>query len=87
MPPVQASKKANEKEVYSNLQERRVGQQPNYKLGQLVRTADIKKYSQMVQIDLTKYIHLLRSYTILYLAIESTIYPRKIIKTYCYQQN
>ena len=87
MTPVQASKKANEKEVYSNLQERRVGQQPNYKLGQLVRTADIKKYSQKVQISLTKYMHLLRSYTKLYLAIESTIYPRNIIKTYCYQQN
>ena len=87
MTPVQASKKANEKEVYSNLQERRVGQQPNYKLGQLVRTAAIKKYSQKVQISLTKSMHLLRSYTILYLAIESNIYPRNIIKTYCYQQN
>ena len=41
MTPLQASKKTNEKFVYSNLQERRVKQQPNYKLGQLVRTADI----------------------------------------------
>ena len=38
---VQASKKTNEKLVYSNLQDRRVKQQPKYKLGQLVRTADI----------------------------------------------
>ena len=39
----QASRKWNEKEVYSNLQDRRVRQQPKYKLGQLVRTADIKR--------------------------------------------
>ena len=43
MTPVQASKKVNEKEVYSNLQDRRVKQQPKFKLGQLVRTADIKR--------------------------------------------
>ena len=43
MTPIQASKKANEKEVYSNLQDRRVKQTPKYKLGQLVRTAEIKK--------------------------------------------
>ena len=40
--PIQASKKANEKLVYSNLQDRRVSQQSKYELGQLVRTADIK---------------------------------------------
>ena len=43
MPPVQASKKSNEKLVYSNLQDRRAKQQPKYKLGQPVRTADIKR--------------------------------------------
>ena len=43
MTPVQASKKSNERKVYSNLQDRRVRQQPNLKIGQLVRTADIKK--------------------------------------------
>ena len=43
MTPNQASKKSNEKIVYSNLQDRRVRQQPKFKLGQLVRTADIKK--------------------------------------------
>ena len=43
MTPLQASKKLKEKEVYSNLQERRVRQQPKFSLGQLVRTADIKK--------------------------------------------
>ena len=42
MSPVETSKKANEKEVYSNLQDRRIKQQPIYKLGQLVRTADIR---------------------------------------------
>ena len=43
MTPIQASKKSNEKLVYSNLQDRRVRQQPKFKLGQLVRTADIKR--------------------------------------------
>ena len=43
MTPVQASKKVNERKVYSNLQDQRVKQPPKDKLGQLVRTADIKK--------------------------------------------
>ena len=43
MTPNQASKKIIEKEVYNNLQDRRVKQKPKYKLGKLVRTADIKK--------------------------------------------
>ena len=41
--PIQAGKKSNEKEVYSNLQDRRVRQQPKLKLGQLVCTSDIKR--------------------------------------------
>ena len=40
---IQASRRSNEKLVYSNLQDRRVKQQPKEKLGQLVRTADIKR--------------------------------------------
>ena len=43
MTPIQASKKVNEKEVFSNLRDDRVKRQPKYKLGQLVRTADIRK--------------------------------------------
>ena len=43
MTPNQSSKKSIERKVYSNLQDRRVRQQPKFKLGQLVRTADIKK--------------------------------------------
>ena len=43
MTPVQASKKSNEKLVFSNLQDRRVRQKPKFKLGDLVRTADIKR--------------------------------------------
>ena len=43
MTAIQASEKPNEKLVYSNLQDRRVRQQPKYKLGQLVRTVDIKR--------------------------------------------
>ena len=43
MTPIQASKKSNEKLVYSNLQDRRDKQIPKFNLGQLVRTADIKR--------------------------------------------
>ena len=44
----QASKKIKEKEVYQNLQNR-VKQKPKFKLGQLVRTADIKSLQQVRQ--------------------------------------
>ena len=60
MTPIQASKKSNEKEIYSNLQDRRVRQQPKYKLGQLVRTADIEKIFSKG--DSTNYSH--KQYTI-----------------------
>ena len=43
MTPIQASKKSNERKVFSNLQDRRVRQKPKFKLRQLVRTADIKR--------------------------------------------
>ena len=43
MTPIQASKKSNEKEVYSNLQNKRKKLNPKFNLGQLVRTADIKR--------------------------------------------
>ena len=43
MTPIQASKKTNEKIVYNNLKDNREVQKPKFKLGQLVRTADIKK--------------------------------------------
>ena len=43
MTPIQASKKSSERKVYSNLQDMRQKQSPKYKLGQLVRTADIKR--------------------------------------------
>ena len=43
MTPNRASKKSNERKVYSNLKGKREIQKPKYKLGQLVRTADIKK--------------------------------------------
>ena len=38
-----ASKKVNEKLVYSNSQDRRIRQKPNFKLADLVRTANFKK--------------------------------------------
>ena len=43
MKPIDASKKSNEKLVYNNLKDDRDKQLPKYKLGQLVRTADIKR--------------------------------------------
>ena len=38
-----ASNKANERKVYSNLQDGRDKQLPKFNLGRLVRTADIKQ--------------------------------------------
>ena len=43
MKPIDASKKSNEKLVYNNIKDDRDKQLPKYKLGQLVRTADIKR--------------------------------------------
>ena len=43
MKPINASKKSNEKVVYSNRQDKRVKQRPKFKLGDLVRTADNKR--------------------------------------------
>ena len=43
MTPIQASKKSNAKEVYSNLKDNREVRKPKFNLGQLVRTADIKR--------------------------------------------
>ena len=43
MTPIQATKKANEKIVYSNLQDKRKILNPKYKLGQLVRVSDIRR--------------------------------------------
>ena len=43
MKPIDASKKSNEKIVYSNLKDKREVRKPKFKLGDLVRTADIKR--------------------------------------------
>ena len=43
MKPIDASKKSNEKIVYSNLQDKRKILIPKYKLGQLVRVSDIRR--------------------------------------------
>ena len=42
MTPIQASKKSNESEVYTNLQDKRKKRKPKYQLGDLVRTADAR---------------------------------------------
>ena len=70
--PIVSSKKSNEKEVSSNLQDRRVRQQPKFKQGQLVRTADIKRVfskgdSKSFHINYTQK---LKSYKTLFLAID-----------------
>ena len=41
--PNQASKKSNEKIVYNNIKDNREVRKPKFKLGDLVRTSDIKK--------------------------------------------
>ena len=43
MTPLRASKRSNERKVYSNLQDKRRKLNPKFKSGQLVRTADIKR--------------------------------------------
>ena len=42
MTPDQASKKRNENDVYSNLQDKGQKHKPKFKLGQLVPTTDIR---------------------------------------------
>ena len=76
MTPNQASKKSNEKFVYNNLKDNRKIQKPKYNLGDLVRTADIKRvfskgdstnYSYKLY-TITEYIHdTIPSYRIDYL--------------------
>ena len=41
--PIQASKKSNQKLVYNNLKDNRKFRKPKFKLGDLVRTSDIRK--------------------------------------------
>ena len=53
MTTIRASKKVNEKLVYSNLQSKRKMFNPKYKPGQLVRTADIKRV--FIKSDSTSY--------------------------------
>ena len=55
MTPSQASKKANEKKVYCNLQDRRIRQQLKFKLGQLVRTVDIKNVFSKIDSTIWSY--------------------------------
>ena len=90
MSPIQASKKSNEKIVYNNLKDKREIRKPKFKLGQLVRTADIKKvfskggstnYSYKLY-NITEVIHdTIPSYRINYLPeryIENLLLPTKL---------
>ena len=73
MKPIDASKKSNEKEVYSNIEDRRVRQKPKFKLRQLVRTADFKRVFSKV--DSTNYSYKLYTITVI---IQDTIPSYKI---------
>ena len=76
MKPIDASKKSNQKLVYNNLKDDREVLKPKFKLGQLVRTADIKRvFSKGDSTSWSKknYIQSQKSFTIVYLAIELTI--------------
>ena len=58
MTPIQASKKTNERLVFSNLKDNREIQTPKYKLGQLFVQLIFEKYSQeeIVQIIIINFI-------------------------------
>ena len=83
MKPIDASMKINEKEVYSNLQDKRKKPNPKYKLGQLVHTADTKRLFSKG--DSTNYSY--KFYTITEVIhdnfhhIDLTTYRRVIMKT------
>ena len=53
MTPNQASKKSNEKKVYSNLKGNREIQKPKFQLGRLVRTVSRKEIVQIIVIIYT----------------------------------
>ena len=86
---IQASKKSNEKEDYSNLQDRRVRQEPKFELGQLVRTVDVKRV--LSRGDSTNYSYKLYRITqVLYNTVRRYIIdylPRDKMKIYYYLQN
>ena len=86
MTPIQASKKSNEKEVCSNLREI---QKSKLKLGQLVRTADLKRVFSKGDSTSWSYklYKILKSYMTLFVAIELTINPRDKMKIYYYPLN
>ena len=75
-------KKAKEKFIYSNLQDRRDKQAPKYKQGQLVRRADIKR--NFIKGDSTKCSYKLHTLTEV---INDTMpsYPFKYLPERCIQ--
>ena len=85
MTPLEASLKKNEILVYSNLKNNREVRKTKFRLGQFVRTADIKRIKRVSVMMIQQNFHIghtrqLKSYTILFLALELTIYPRDIMK-------
>ena len=82
MTPLEASLKKNWKLVYSNLKDKSEIRKPKFILSQFVRTADIKRVLVKViqQIFHIDYTQKLKSYTMLFPAIDLTIHPRDIMK-------
>ena len=89
MKPIVASKKPIDKSVYQNLRDKRVKQKAKFKLGQLVRTADIKRVFSKG--DSTNYSYKLYTTTeVIHNTIPShrkDYLPRDIMKTYYYQHH
>ena len=88
MTPVRASKKVNQKTVFSNLLEKREKNKPKQNSGDFVRTADIKKFSvqEIEQITATIYIQQPKQYMIQLPFIESILYPKGLTKLYSGQR-
>ena len=85
--PIQTSKIAIERKVYSNLKDRRKFRKPMFGIGQLVRTADIERVKETAQIGRKLYtiievIHdIILTYRINYLAErynENLLLPTKL---------
>ena len=82
--PIQASLKKNEGFVYKNLLDKRKKIRPKDEIGDLVRTADLKKRFQkeIQQIGLMNYIKLPKLLMIQYQLIKSINYQKDITNRY-----
>ena len=85
MTPIQASLKKNEGYVYKNFLDKRKKIKPKNKIGDLVRTADLKKkyfQNRIQQIGLISYMKLQKLLMIQYQVIKSIVYQKEITNRY-----